>query len=187
MTSLGSISLVAVLVLGTTVPGFADSNRGHDDGATDQLAAPEMGPPGMFGAGNSNMMGGDHREKKMPMMHAMMRMHSGNMTNARMGAPEGIGMSMMDRDMMGMMMQDAMPDQPMDAMMRSSMEEFDGNSDGALSLDEFESLHSAMFRERMVDRFQHLDADGDGIVTEAELEEAGSRMNALRGMGTDNN
>jgi len=187
MIRLENISLVAALVLGTTGPGFADSNHGHDVGATDQLAAPEMGASGVFGVGNSNMMGGDHHEKMMPMMHAMMQMHSGNTADARMGALRGTGMGMMDQDMMGMMLQDAMSDQPMDAMMRSSMGEFDGNSDSVLSLDEFESLHSAMFRDRMVDRFQHLDADGDGIVTEAELEDTGSRMDALRGMGTGNN
>jgi Ca2+-binding EF-hand superfamily protein len=104
-----------------------------------------------------------------------------------MGRARGIGMDMMDRDMMGMMTQGVTSDEPMDMMMRSQMGEFDENDDGALSLGEFESLHSAMLRDLMVDRFQHLDADGDGMISEAELEGAGSRMDALRGMGTDNN
>ena len=47
---------------------------------------------------------------------------------------------------------------------------FDGNSDNALSLEEFEGLWLDFMRERMVDGFQRLDADGDGLVTAAEVD-----------------
>lgn len=48
--------------------------------------------------------------------------------------------------------------------------EFDADADGALSLAEFEALWLDFERGRMVDRFQHLDEDGDGRVTVDELE-----------------
>ncbi len=179
--------LVAALVLGTTGPAWADSNHGHDANTSNQAAANGMGAAGASGASHSNMMDGDHHERMMPMMHAMMQMHAGGMKGPMMGGAGGIGMDMMDRDMMGLMMQGSMSDMPMDAMMRSRMGEFDGDSDGGLSLDEFESLHGAMLHGRMVDRFQHLDADGDGIVSETEIDDAGSRMNSATGIEPDNN
>jgi Ca2+-binding EF-hand superfamily protein len=45
----------------------------------------------------------------------------------------------------------------------------DGNADNALSLEEFQAVWLEMTRPMMVDRFQDLDEDGDGKVTEAEL------------------
>ncbi len=46
---------------------------------------------------------------------------------------------------------------------------FDTDKDGRLSLKEYEALWLDAMRERMVDRFQHLDADGDGRVTAEEF------------------
>lgn len=45
----------------------------------------------------------------------------------------------------------------------------DADGDGTLSLKEFEALWLEMVRERMVDRFQHLDRDGDAVVTAEEF------------------
>lgn len=44
----------------------------------------------------------------------------------------------------------------------------DASGDGNISLDEFETLYLEVTRARMVDAFQALDADGDGVVTQAE-------------------
>ena len=52
----------------------------------------------------------------------------------------------------------------------------DGNDDGSLSLDEFQTLWLEQMRPRMVDAFQHLDEDGDGQITEAELDQRVGRM-----------
>ena len=60
--------------------------------------------------------------------------------------------------------------------MLAKLNEFDANNDGVLSLVEFEALHAAMIRETTVDRFQHLDADGDGAITEAEIAAPIERM-----------
>ena len=53
---------------------------------------------------------------------------------------------------------------------------FDGNGDGRLDLQEFEALWLDGMRERMVDRFQNLDADGDAVVTAEEFSEPFARM-----------
>ncbi len=49
------------------------------------------------------------------------------------------------------------------------MARFDANQDGKLSLKEYEGLWLEMIRERMVDRFQRLDRDGDAVVTTDEF------------------
>lgn len=45
---------------------------------------------------------------------------------------------------------------------------FDTNKDGAINLTEFERLWLDEMRERMVDRFQDHDSDGDGKINEAD-------------------
>ncbi|MEF2070721.1 EF-hand domain-containing protein [Consotaella aegiceratis] len=47
--------------------------------------------------------------------------------------------------------------------------QYDADKNGALSLDEYQTLWSAQRRERMVDAFQAYDADGDGQVTPDEF------------------
>lgn len=49
------------------------------------------------------------------------------------------------------------------------MARFDTDKDGRLSLKEFEGLWLDFMRERMVDRFQQLDSDGDAAVTAQEF------------------
>lgn len=58
----------------------------------------------------------------------------------------------------------------------SRMKGADGNSDNQLSLEEFETVWLEMTRPMMVDRFQDLDEDGDGQVTDAELDRPMSKM-----------
>lgn len=52
----------------------------------------------------------------------------------------------------------------------------DADASGGLSLAEFQELWVEMLRERMVDRFQRLDADGDGTVSPVEFERPLERM-----------
>ena len=47
--------------------------------------------------------------------------------------------------------------------------DFDSNGDGKLSLEEYQALWMDAMRERMVDRFQSLDNDGDAAVTSEEF------------------
>lgn len=53
---------------------------------------------------------------------------------------------------------------------------FDSDGDGQLSLKEYEALWLDVMRERMVDRFQNLDEDGDATVTSAEFSEPFGQM-----------
>lgn len=57
--------------------------------------------------------------------------------------------------------------------------DFDGNSDGLLNLQEYEALWLEAMRSRMVDRFQHLDEDGDASVTMLEFQAPFSQMVSL--------
>ncbi len=60
---------------------------------------------------------------------------------------------------------------------------FDKNSDSAIDLSEFEGLWLKRSRNRMVDKFQNLDDNGDGKVTIDELSE---RVNRIFDMLDDN-
>ncbi len=46
---------------------------------------------------------------------------------------------------------------------------FDSDGNGSLNLAEYQALWVAAMRERMVDRFQDLDADGDAVITAEEF------------------
>ena len=62
------------------------------------------------------------------------------------------------------------------AQLQKLLKENDTDSDGTLSISEFEVLHSRMIRETMVDRFQHLDNDGDGAITAEEMAAPAKKM-----------
>ncbi|WP_103174979.1 EF-hand domain-containing protein [Paracoccus sp. SY] len=53
--------------------------------------------------------------------------------------------------------------------LRTEFTKYDTSSDGALSLDEFQSFYTEMTRMRTVRAFQHADADGDGRITTEEM------------------
>ncbi len=159
-------TVLSVLVL-TAAPAFADTDHhtGYGASSTDSgMAMPQM---------NGDM----HNT----MMQMMMRMHAGgDMPMMGMGSS---AMGMMDRDMMQMMRPmmgpsgDGMGD--MGDMMRQGMMSHDGDGDDSLSLDEFADWHAQMMKETMVDRFQHLDADGDGKITGSEMQGFAGRIGSM--------
>jgi len=61
----------------------------------------------------------------------------------------------------------------LDETRSSKLKGADGNGDGQLSLEEFQAVWLEMTRPMMVDRFQDMDEDGNGQVTDAEF---GGRM-----------
>ena len=63
-----------------------------------------------------------------------------------------------------------------DAARRDRLAKFDDNNDGKLSLEEYQDLWLDAMRERMVDRFQKLDADGDAVVTVYEFGQPFEKM-----------
>ncbi|GAB5387930.1 MAG: hypothetical protein Alpg2KO_08980 [Alphaproteobacteria bacterium] len=56
-----------------------------------------------------------------------------------------------------------------DAWRANRVGEFNADGEDGLTIDEYEKLWLDAYRKRMVRRFQQLDEDGDGIVTEAEF------------------
>ncbi len=56
-----------------------------------------------------------------------------------------------------------------DAVRADRLAQFDTDGNGELTLGEYEALWLDAMRERMVDRFQSLDDDGDAVVTTAEF------------------
>ena len=81
------------------------------------------------------------------------------------------------RGMFGQIMQKADADgdravtqAEIDTFRASLVEGADTSGEGDISLDEFEAIYLELTRERMVDAFQRLDADGDGVVTQAEMD-----------------
>ncbi len=102
------------------------------------------------------------------------------------GGPEMMGgMGPMGGDMMQKFDTDGdgtvTPDE-MRTQLQAKLTEFDSDGDSALSIAEFETLHSAMIREMMVDKFQHLDADGDGTVTAEEMTAPAEMMDRMEKM-----
>ncbi len=167
-----SLGLVAALAAAaaTTSPVYAGGDHGPQAG--------QFGQDGMMGGygahkGQSGMMGGQG-----DMMQMMMQMH-GQMNGGQGGMMSGHGgAGMMGGGQMGgfgyMLDLDANGDRivtPAEALagLQAMLEEFDTDGDGTLSISEFEALHSATIREKMVDRFQMLDNDGDGQITTDEI------------------
>lgn len=196
------MSTKKILVLGLlisagfTLQAFADTGHKKNDKSeaattTDSpmANASKMGHSQMGSnsdMGGMDMMNGD----MMPMMKQMMQMHmkgkmGGGMDHMGGGANRSIDMmGMMDSDMMGMMRQKAGMDGSMD--LDAKLKEFDADKDGNLNLEEFEALHKSAMQSRMVDRFQHLDANGDGQVSSGEMMAAGGRMAKMsNGAGMD--
>lgn len=154
-----SIVAVSIVMLSS---GAALAQSAHHDGSK-----AGQGGPGMAQAGGPSQMGSG----MMPqMMQMMMKMHGGGM----------MGEGMKDHDLARLLAQAGeKPD-----MLAGKLKEFDADGNGTLDLAEFESLHAALIRETTVDRFQHLDADGDGQVTEQEMKAAADRMSSgMGGMG----
>lgn len=103
-------------------------------------------------------------------------MGGGMMGGAHMG-PGGAFHESLDADEDGRVT----PDEAR-AQLGSWLEESDTDGDGTLNIQEFEVLHSRMIRELMVDRFQHLDADGDGQVTRDEMTAPARQMERMQKM-----
>lgn len=117
----------------------------------------------------------------------MMRMHGGMMDGAGMGMPGGMGM------MGGAGMAAMLPGLNADAdgdgsvtpeelttRLQTLLSDYDADGNGSLSLDEFAALHAALIRETVVDRFQFLDDDGDGAVTQAEIAKPARLMERMQ-------
>lgn len=197
MTKLHTTYTAIALLLVLAAPAAAQNS--HDHGTV------QSGPTSSVEGESAPGTGGEQMPMMQNMMRMMMQMHQkmmgqdgmegmdmgasqmgghrgpmGGMEMGSRGNPRMGRMGMMDGDMMELMSRRhaGFASSPGDVSEKMSMhmKQFDANGDGTLSLAEFEALHSALMRETMVDRFQHLDADGDGKVTAEEMKEAAVRM-----------
>jgi len=195
------------LFLALAVPAAAQDNHDHGNAQGAPTGPAEGGaPPEMMGDQGQMMQNMMHMMKQMHQkmmgqggMQGMTMGHSqnsdprGQMGGMGMGPIGGRGtdrMGMMDGDMMDLMSRrhagSASPSGDISEKMSMHMKQFDANGDGTLSLAEFETLHSALVHESMVDRFQHLDADGDGkvdsiddLIEKARLELDADKQSAI--------
>tara|TARA_R110002073_G_scaffold73148_4_gene178965 strand:- start:1157 stop:1819 length:663 start_codon:yes stop_codon:yes gene_type:complete len=150
------------------------------------------GTPGMGGMGGMGSMNGmaSMMANHQMMMQMMMQMHSGMQPMGMNGPGHNAGAGRFP--MMGAAMMEAfdadddgeVSSEEALGMMQSMRSDADSDGDGQLNLQEFETMHTRVMRETMVDRFQLLDADGDGVISEDELAKsvdvigAGRRGNA---------
>jgi Ca2+-binding EF-hand superfamily protein len=115
------------------------------------------------------MMGGGMMQM-MERMHGMM--NSGDMSSGMGGGMMGGGMQQaFDADKDGTVS----PEELRNGLL-AELKAQDVDGDNALSIEEFEVLHSARIRNQMVDKFQKLDENGDGLVTEAEMAAPADKM-----------
>lgn len=177
------IVVLALTVLGAG-PALSDSNHGHGDkpivdksGSMDMPDSGQHSGPGreeMHGM-MQQMMNGQMHEMMRSMMNRngngmmnmmnMMNMHNGNM--AQMS-------SMMKNSKHMREIYDTNGDGKISSDERQNglsidLDMFDKDKNGGLDFDEFNEMHSAHFREILVDQFQEYDEDGDGNVSEEEF------------------
>jgi EF hand len=175
----GKFNIILALVLTLSGASVAFADAGHHKQKAPEGQTMEQGNAGNASQkkmmGDHPMMDGKHHE----MMQMMMQMHSDMMHD---GIDMKGGMPRMDHDIMRLMQApmgsnvkaDANGDGKVSAEesnnhMRSMLTIADKDGNGSVTLEEFEGLHNMMMRNRMVDRFQHLDADGNGEITENEM------------------
>lgn len=115
---------------------------------------------------------GQRQERGAHRGHKMGQRGHGDMKGGMMGRGGPLGGGMMqeifaqvDADGDGRVIQEEV-----DAFRAAQVGAADVSGDGALSIEEFDTIYRALTRSRMVDLFQDIDADGDGAITDTELD-----------------
>lgn len=126
-------------------------------------------------SGKSGMMDGGMMPMHRNMMQGAGMMQGGGMMDGGMMQGKGL-MGPQFRALMDANGDGKVEPAEARAQLQKLLQENDTDSDGTLSLSEFEVLHSRLIRETMVDRFQHLDNDGDGAITAEEMAAPAKQM-----------
>ncbi len=148
-------TMIVGFVIATSSAGASLAQQNHQHG---QQAAPESNQIATMQSGEAHMK--QMMQKHMKMMGAMM-------DGSKMGQHTPMG-----REFMGMLDMDgdgSTTSEEARTQLQKILKENDTDGDGSLNISEFEDFHSRLIREKMVDRFQHLDADGSGAITAEEI------------------
>ncbi|SDC01375.1 EF-hand domain-containing protein [Ruegeria marina] len=151
MTTTRKLAAATAVLISLGSTALAAGDHGH-------------GSQGARGQGTSN-----HDMKQMMMrMHAHMMGSGGHMSSMGMMG-DGASLMSIAKDLFDTDGDGKITSQEAREGLQTLLAEYDADGDEALSLSEFETLHSALVRETMVDRFQFLDDDGDGAVSASEI------------------
>ncbi len=161
--SILALTVAATLSTAIALPALAGGNHGHG-------AGPAAGRHSSMG-----MMSGQGGMADMDMMHS--RMGGMRAGGHGMGMMAGPLFQSFDADDDG-----TVSPEEARAGLLDQLKSHDSDSNGTLSIEEFETLHAAATRTRMVDRFQALDEDGNGEVTEDEITTPAKRMGRMQQM-----
>lgn len=158
--------LTATAIAGIGLVGLAAVGMASGDGPS-RWNMHDGGYSGMGGHGGGHGMG-----------RSGMGGHGGGHGMGGYGGGHGMGGSGMHDMLLGF---DANEDgklsqEEIDTGRANQLKKFDKNGDGTLNIAEYEALWLDVMRERMVDRFQGHDADGDGKVTTEEFGERFANM-----------
>jgi hypothetical protein len=155
-----TIALAGALL--ATTPAYADKDMADKGMAEGKHAAKAAGSEQHHGQNSAgHAMKGPHG---MMAMHAMMGRHGMKGPHAKRGG-RGL-MATFDTNGDGRLTQ-----AEIDKSRGDRLAKFDADGNGSLNLAEYQALWLAAMRERMVDRFQDLDADGDAVVTAEEFKQ----------------
>lgn len=160
-TAIGGAIAAPVLAHGANEDGHGRQEAQDGGGmGNGMMGKGQWGAEGDHGGRNQmgSQMGGQGQMGGMDMMQKMMRMQGG------MNGMNGALFGNLDANGDGQV-----TPQEAKAGREAALKKYDANGDGNLSLTEFQALYNQAVREKMVDRFQALDGDGDGQVTAAEV------------------
>lgn len=168
MNRLVPAGVIAALLLGS-VAAVATAQTAPAPGPGPEAAAPEAPPPGLFerfAERRAEREGRRAREGRGPGGHG----GPGGPFGPGFGGPGGGEMMQMlfeevDADGNG-----AVTQEEIDAFRAARVGAADASGDGGLTLEEFETLYREFTRLRMVRAFQALDTDGDGVISQAEMD-----------------
>ena len=108
------------------------------------------------------------------MMEGRDGMMGGMMGGGMMSGMNSYAMRMFDADKDG-----TLTPEEMTKGMQAEIKTYDTDTNGTLSLAEFDTMHAAHTRTMMVRAFQMHDEDGDGQVTEAEIATLAAMMQMM--------
>lgn len=154
---------------------FADTNHHGNQSVDGTLTASDTEPGMADPMGDAGMMDPTQMEIHHAMMQAMLQLHANMGSNAIMdGTSFGKPMPfpLVGPMMMGEFDADGdrlISNEEAHGKLQSMHGQADVDNNGSLTFDEFAPMYAMVMREMMVDQFQILDADGDGMVTEAEM------------------